>query len=59
MGQYSEKNNIVISDVPLPEDSGMSLIGYLYQAGTNDGLAPIKLLAEAQTETDALEIPKS
>lgn len=54
MGQYSEKNNIVISDVPLPEDSGMSLIGYLYQAGINDGLTPIEQLAEAQSGTDAM-----
>ncbi|MBO6108567.1 MAG: EAL domain-containing protein [Eubacterium sp.] len=52
MGQFKENNNIIISDIPLPEDSGMSLIGYLYQAGVNDGLTPIEIEAEIVTETD-------
>ena len=54
MSQFRENNNMIISDVPLPEDSGMSLVGYLYQAGVNDGLTPIENLAKNQTETDAM-----
>ena len=54
MSQFRENNNMIISDVPLPEDSGMSLVGYLYQAGVNDGLAPIEALAKSRTETDII-----
>ncbi len=54
MWQFKDNNNMIISDIPLPEDSGMSLIGYLYQAGVNDGILPIEMEAGAVTETDAV-----
>ena len=54
MSQYKENNNIIISDMPLPEDSGMSLIGYLYQAGVNDGLISLEIEAQSKVETDPM-----
>ncbi len=54
MGQFRENNNMIISDIPLPEDSGMSLVGYLYQAGVNDGLASIEQEAGAVLERDEM-----
>ncbi|MBO4395208.1 MAG: EAL domain-containing protein [Eubacterium sp.] len=45
---------MIISDVPLPEDSGMSLVGYLYQAGVNDGLTSLEQEAGVAVERDEM-----